>query len=99
MQSHEYDFDFDWPSYMDGHVLGASLKLLTASVEFFPSLVEYESLERCIEGSRQLLHSFEHRVITVWNSLPSHIVCSPSLASFKKTLKRYDLSKFCIVFA
>jgi len=37
----------------------------------------------------QLLHSFEHRVITVWNSLPGHITCSPSLAS-KKNLKRYE---------
>ena len=46
----------------------------------------------------QLLHSFEYRVITVWNSLPRHIACSPSLASFKKNLQQYDLSKFCIVF-
>jgi len=56
-------------------------------------------LARSFCRTGQLLHSFEYRVITVWNSLPSHIACSPSLVSFKKTLQRYDLSKFCIVFA
>jgi len=49
-------------------------------------------LARSFCRTGQLLHSFEHRVITVWNSLPSHIVCSPSLGSFKKNLERYDLS-------
>jgi len=42
----------------------------------------------------QLLHSFENSVVTVWNSLPSPITCSPSLASFKKKIETYDLSKF-----
>jgi len=30
---------------------GASLKLLAASLEFFPSLVECESIVRCVGGS------------------------------------------------
>jgi len=44
-------------------------------------------LARSFCRTGQLLHSFEYRVTTVWNSLPSHIACSPSLASYKKNLK------------
>jgi hypothetical protein len=39
---------------------------------------------------------FANRVVPVWNSLPSELVVSPSLSSFKARLHKTDLSKFLI---
>ena len=55
-------------------------------------------LTRSFCRTDRLLNSFENRVVTVWNSLPCHIVRSPSVVSFKKNLENYDLSNFCTVF-
>jgi hypothetical protein len=39
---------------------------------------------------------FSNRVVPVWNSLPSQLILSPSLPSFKNQLSKLDLSKFLI---
>ena len=44
------------------------------------------------------LQAHQTCVVTVWNSLPCHIVCSLCVVSFKKNLESYDLSNFCTVF-
>ena len=44
-------------------------------------------LTRSLCRTGWLLNSFENRAVTVWNSLPCHIVCSPSVVSFKKIWK------------
>ena len=64
--------------------------------DFSHSLVKKLTRSFCRTG--RLLNSFENRVVTVWNSLPCHIVCSPSVVSFKKNLENHDLSNFCTVF-
>jgi len=33
-------------------------------------------------------HFFANRVIYIWNSLPDHIVASPSIACFKRKLSK-----------
>ncbi len=40
--------------------------------------------ERCNRGTR--LHSFGHRVVSVWNGLPPNVVEAPSLATFERRL-------------
>ena len=42
-----------------------------------------------INDTRRFFYS--ERIIKVWNSLPDHIVISPSLSAFKSNLKNYDL--------
>jgi len=37
---------------------------------------------------------FTNRVVNVWNSLPSHIVNSPTLFTFKSRLQKHDLSVY-----
>ena len=37
---------------------------------------------------------FSNRIIQVWNSLPSDLILSPSISSFKIQLKKTDLSKY-----
>ena len=34
-------------------------------------------------------HYFTNRVVNLWNSLPSHVVCSPTVNSFKSRLDNY----------
>jgi len=34
-------------------------------------------------------HYFTNRVVNLWNSLPSHVVCSPTVNSFKLRLDNY----------
>ena len=42
---------------------------------------------------------FTNRVVNVWNSLPSHIVSSPTLSTFKSRLEKHDFSCYLIEFA
>ena len=35
-----------------------------------------------------------HRIINIWNSLPSDIVSLPNTVQFKKSLIKLDLSKY-----
>jgi len=37
---------------------------------------------------------FSNRVINIWNSLPSHIVQAPSVATFRERLCDFNFSKF-----
>ncbi|MFZ2538339.1 MAG: reverse transcriptase family protein [Oscillospiraceae bacterium] len=39
---------------------------------------------------------FSHRVLNVWNSLPSDIVSAGNTAQFKRAINRYDFSKFLV---
>ena len=41
-------------------------------------------------------HFFSHRVIPIWNSLPSQVVLAPSTVSFKKQINKIDLNKHLI---
>jgi len=41
---------------------------------------------------------FTNRVVNVWNSLPSHIVSSPTLSSFKSRLGKHDFSVLLVWF-
>jgi len=41
---------------------------------------------------------FTNRVVNIWNSLPSHIVSSPSLSTFKSRLQKHDFTSHLIVF-
>ena len=41
-------------------------------------------------------YSFFHRYINDWNSLPSEVMSSPSLQSFKVSLIKYLRSKFTL---
>ena len=41
-------------------------------------------------------HLFSHRVIPIWNSLPSQVVLAPSTVSFKKQINKIDLNKHLI---
>ena len=34
-------------------------------------------------------HSFSHRVVLMWNSLPPSVVCAPSMFSFENRLDKY----------
>ena len=43
-----------------------------------------------------LNHFFSHRSISTWNSLPTELVTSNSIFSFKYLLRKTDLSKFLI---
>ena len=38
--------------------------------------------------------SFFNRVTNVWNALPNSITALESLPTFKRNIKKYDLSKF-----
>jgi len=40
-------------------------------------------------SSRRDGHFFANRVINIWNSLPDHIVASPSVACFKRKLSKF----------
>ena len=40
---------------------------------------------------------FSNRIISIWNSLPSNLVLSPSPTSFKRQLAKLDLSKFLTI--
>jgi len=42
---------------------------------------------------------FTNRVVNVWNSLPSHIVSSPTLSTFKSRLEKHDFSFYLTEFA
>ena len=47
---------------------------------------------------------FSNRVVGVWNSLSDHVVTAPSLAAFKRRLRKgdggsYNLSDFCLCFS
>ena len=47
-------------------------------------------------------HFFSHRVIPIWNSLPSQVVLAPSTVSFKKLINKIDLNKhliFCSIYS
>lgn len=50
--------------------------------------------------SRCTCHEFFfcHRIVNVWNSLPSYIISSSSLYEFKKKLHNFDLSPQCKVY-
>jgi len=37
--------------------------------------------------------NFSNRVINIWNSLPDHIVASPSVASFKRKLSKFHFNE------
>jgi len=41
---------------------------------------------------------FTNRVVNVWNSLPSHIVSSSTLSTFKSRLEKHDFSSYLIEF-
>ena len=41
-----------------------------------------------------MLTFFSNRVINIWNSLPSHIVQAPSVATFRERLCDFNFSKF-----
>jgi len=41
---------------------------------------------------------FTNRVVNVWNSLPSHIVSSPTLSTFKSRLGKHDFSVLLVLF-
>jgi len=38
-------------------------------------------------------HFFANWVINIWNSLPDHIVASPSVASFKRKLSKFHFNE------
>ena len=38
-------------------------------------------------------HFFANRVINIWNSLPDHIVASPSVACFKRKLSKMNFNE------
>jgi len=40
---------------------------------------------------------FTNRVINAWNSLPSNIISSPTLTTFKSRLLQHDISSYLIV--
>ena len=42
----------------------------------------------------KLMQTFSHRVVNIWNSLPSHIAQTPSVATFKGRLGAFDFSRF-----
>jgi len=41
---------------------------------------------------------FTNRVVNIWNSLPSHIVSSPTLSTFKSRLLKHDFTSHLMVF-
>jgi len=41
---------------------------------------------------------FTNRVVNVWNSLPSHVVSSPTLSNFKSRLGEHDFSSYLLQF-
>jgi len=41
---------------------------------------------------------FTNRVVNIWNSLPSHIVSSPTLSTFKLQLQKHDFTSHLIVY-
>ena len=43
------------------------------------------------------MYSFVIRTIKIWNDLNEQLVCSDSVASFKKSISMFDLSKFLII--
>ena len=50
------------------------------------------------ERTHPKLHSFNQRIVKPWNSLPSHVVNSPSLNSFKNRLDKHWMNlniKYC----
>ena len=44
-------------------------------------------------SSRRDGHFFANRVINIWNSLPDHIVASPSVACFKRKLSTFHFNE------
>ena len=42
-------------------------------------------------------HFFAHRVVPIWNSLPTDIVTAPSTNQFKSRIKQTNLSRFLIL--
>jgi len=44
-------------------------------------------------SSRRNDHFSANRVINIWNSLPDHIVASPSVASFKRKLSKFHFNE------
>jgi len=49
-------------------------------------------LPKSFTPSARDAHFFSHRVVNTWNSLPDSVVLSPSLTSYKRTLKFLDIS-------
>ena len=47
------------------------------------------------KSTKQFGFSFTFDAPTVWNSLPEDIRASPTIASFRKTLKTYLYTKAC----
>jgi len=41
---------------------------------------------------------FTNRVVNIWISLPSHIVSSPTLSTFKSRLGKHDFSSYLLQF-
>jgi len=41
---------------------------------------------------------FTNRIVNIWNSLPSHIVSSPTISTFKARLQSHDFTSHLIVF-
>jgi len=43
--------------------------------------------------NRRNSHFFANRVINIWNSIPDHIVASPSVACFKLELSKFHFNE------
>jgi len=69
--------------------------LITELGDMISNLLNKLALWMPLKGTK---YYFTNRVVNVWNSIPSHIVSSPTLFTFKSRLQKHDLSFYLSAF-